>query len=482
MSDDSALLQRYVDGSETAFTELVQRHLPLVYAAALRRVGGDRQAAEEVAQTVFTRCAQKAAALRHHPALSGWLHQSTRYAATDALRAKRRREHVEQLISMNSDAVSPDHRDVSWTEIRPIIDSLLDRLAERDRHAVALRFFDGLSFAEIGAKLRLSEDAARMRVERALEKVRGTLAHRGVNSTAAALGAALAQHAALAAPAGLASTVSAGAIAAASGTSALTLGSLFLMNKVQTGALGAIVALGLTTVVVETRATLGLRREIDAAPGELARNTSSASLAPAAVATPDPTAAAELTRLRARIAELKARPDGVVDSEIIPRSAWRNFGRATPEAAFETFTWAALNHRYDELAKSFFFGDKSQAEANSIFASLSPQLQAAYGTPERLLAPFVFVVPSNHQAELDRLDAMQVIELLEGDSPDEVKVRYWYHFSDGTGQVATFPFKRFGNEWRLGNRAIGYTLPKVTPEFIRTVSDPANFPAAGGTP
>ncbi|HVU35452.1 MAG TPA: sigma-70 family RNA polymerase sigma factor [Opitutaceae bacterium] len=482
MSDDSALLQRYVDGSEAAFTELVQRHLPLVYTAALRRVGGDRQAAEEVTQTVFTRCAQKAPALRYHPALSGWLHQSTRYAATDALRAKHRRERVEQLISMNSDAVSTDNRDASWTEIRPVIDSFLDRLAERDRHAIALRFFDGLSFAEIGAKLRLSEDATRMRVDRALEKLRGTLAHRGIHSTAAALGAALAQHAALAAPAGLGPTVSASALAAASGTSALTLGSLFLMNKVQSVVLGAVVAVGLTTVAVETRATVRLRHEIDATSHALSQDGSAPSTTIASVAVSDPAATEELSRLRARIAELRARPDGVIDSEIIPRSKWKAVGRATPEAAFETFTWAVMTHHNDELAKSFFFGDKAKAQADAIFASLQPELRAKYGTPERLLAPFVFEVPINHRAEVNRLDAMQVIELLEGDSPDQVTVRYWYHFSDGTGQVATLPFTRFGDEWRMGTRGMGFVLPKRSPEFIQKASETADFPEAGTTP
>jgi RNA polymerase sigma factor (sigma-70 family) len=482
MIDDSALLKRYVDGSEAAFTELVQRHMPVVYGAAMRRVGGDPQVAEEVAQTVFTRCAQKASTLRNHPTLSGWLHQSTRYAAIDALRAKRRRERIEQPISMNSDAVSPENREAPWTEIRPVIDSLLDRLAERDRSAVALRYFDGLSFAEIGTKLRLSEDAARMRVERPLEKLRGKLALRGVHSTAGALGTALEQHAAFAAPVGLVSTISAGAIASASGAGALTLSSLFLMNKVQTGVLGAVVGLGLTTLIVETHATVRLQREIDATRHALSQNDSADDATNVTTTAFDPTAAADVARLRARIAELKARPDGVVDSEIIPRSAWKNVGRATPEAAFETFNWAVVNHHYAELAKSFFFGDKAKAEADAIFASLPVNLQAKYGTPERLLAPFVFEVPSSHRAEVDRLDAMQVIELLEGDSPDQVSVRYWYHFSDGTGQVATLPFTRFGDEWRIGTRGMGFVLPKASPEFIQTISDPANPSVPGVAP
>lgn len=252
------------------------------------------------------------------------------------------------------------------------------------------------------------------------------------------------------------------------------------MNKVQTGVLGVIVALGFTTVVVETRATLDLQREIDTTRHALSENSPPTDAITPPIAAPDSATTAELARLRARMAELKSRPDGVVDSEIIPRPAWKNFGRATPEAALETLTWAFTTHNYDELAKATFYGDKTKAEADAIFASLSPDLQVKYGTPERLLAPFVFAAPSN-QPWVERLDSIQVIDLLGGDSPDQVKVRYWCHFSDGTAQVETLPFKRFGNEWRMGARPMGYTLPKVTPEFIRKVSDPANFPAANGT-
>ena len=54
MKHDLELLRSYVhERSEAAFTELVQRHLPLVYSVSLRRVGGDAHLAEDVAQRVF---------------------------------------------------------------------------------------------------------------------------------------------------------------------------------------------------------------------------------------------------------------------------------------------------------------------------------------------------------------------------------------------------------------------------------------------
>ena len=54
MKEDATLLSRFVEhNTEEAFTELVQRHLPMVHATALRRVGGDAHLAQDVTQTVF---------------------------------------------------------------------------------------------------------------------------------------------------------------------------------------------------------------------------------------------------------------------------------------------------------------------------------------------------------------------------------------------------------------------------------------------
>ncbi len=223
IEEDAQLLRRYYETkSEDAFAELVRRHLDLVYAVALRQVGGDRHLAEDVAQVVFTALARKAGELARRPILGGWLYRAAQFAAIDAVRtASRRHARETQALAMHEITTDGDAHP-PWEKLRPELDRVMSELDEDDRDAVVLRFFNGCSFGEIGATLRLPENTARMRVERALDKMHALLARRGVTSTAAALGLALANQAGLAAPAGLAATVTSAAVAA--GTAAATAG------------------------------------------------------------------------------------------------------------------------------------------------------------------------------------------------------------------------------------------------------------------
>lgn len=207
MVTDAELLQRHVaDRDEQAFAALVQRHLDLVYAAALRRTNGRHALAEEIAQKVFTDLANQAARLVRHPTLAGWLHRSTRNKAVDAIRAEQRRTQLTQALTSMSDSTSPAESSPDWEQLRPVIDASLDQLKEQDREVILLRFFQGRTFGEIGEQLNLTENTARMRTQRALDKLRLRLGERGIASTAA-LGAVLAGQPLVAAPAGLVSTV-----------------------------------------------------------------------------------------------------------------------------------------------------------------------------------------------------------------------------------------------------------------------------------
>ena len=254
IAEDAELLHLYAaNRDEAAFAELVRRYLNLVYFAALRQVGGDAYGAEDVAQNVFTLLARKASALSRHQTLAGWLHTTTRFAASEAMRTERRRlareqeAHTMHELFPGSDPTA--HAD--WERLRPIIDEALGDLGAADREAVLLRFFAGLPLAAIGVRLNVSENAARMRVERALEKLQALLARRGMTSTNAALGVALGGQAALAAPAGLAASVTSTALAGSvvSGVAAAAAGIFGFMSTtkivIAVISVGALVTTGL---------------------------------------------------------------------------------------------------------------------------------------------------------------------------------------------------------------------------------------------
>jgi RNA polymerase sigma factor (sigma-70 family) len=253
--DDTELLTAYATRhSEEAFTELVGRHVALVYSAALRQVR-EPQLAEDVTQAVFIILARKARAVSRHTALSGWLCRVAHFVSRDALRAERRRQHREQIVArMESSA------DTDWMQIAPLLDEVVAQLSEKDRSAIVLRFYEQKSFGEVGSVLGVDADAAQKRVSRALEKLRIIFAKRGVNSTTAIIAGAISANSVQAAPVALAKSVTAIAVAkgATAGGSTLTLikgaSKIMAWTKAKTAIVGGVVVLlasGTTTITVK---------------------------------------------------------------------------------------------------------------------------------------------------------------------------------------------------------------------------------------
>lgn len=268
MPDDAELLRRYIDDrSEAAFAELVERHFGLVYAAALRQLGGSAHRAQDVAQTVFIDLARKAQPLARRSELGGWLYTSTHFAAAKLKRGEQRRQHREQEAHLMHLTSSAALSDVDWDRLRPMLDDAMHGLGENDREAILLRFFQGRRFADLGRRFGLSEDGARMRVERALDKLRTLLAQRGITSTTAALTIALTSPAITAAPAGLAATV---ATAALSGSAvaggSVAAGTVLFMSK-KTLLVSTVALLAIGTVAFQfnraREAEAAARAEID---------------------------------------------------------------------------------------------------------------------------------------------------------------------------------------------------------------------------
>jgi RNA polymerase sigma factor (sigma-70 family) len=220
MTDDMTLLRQYAEGnSEEAFAALVSRYVNLVYSVALRQVY-DPHLAEEVTQTAFIILARKAKSLHAKTVLSGWLCRTARYVSANALTMQRRRRDREQEAHMQS-VLNESDPDL-WTQIAPLLEAALAQLGKTDHDAIVLRFFEGKIFSEVGEALDMSEDAAKKRVNRAVEKLRTYFSKRGVTLSAGALAAVVTANSVQAAPAALAKTATAVAFvkgATASGSS-----------------------------------------------------------------------------------------------------------------------------------------------------------------------------------------------------------------------------------------------------------------------
>ncbi len=348
--DDTRLMHEYVSRhSDEAFTALVARYTNLVYSAALRQLGSP-ELAEEVTQAVFVILARKAAGLGPKTILSGWLYRTARFVAIAARKRESRRQHREQEAYMQSEL--DQQSGVGWEQLAPLLDEAMGRLGDRERDALILRYFEDRPLSEVGTALGASEDAAKKRVSRALDKLRGYFAKRGVTVPASSIAGLVAAHSVQTAPATLAKTAAAAAISkgTTSSVSTLTLikGALKVMawTNVKTAVVvgvAVIVAASTTGVMIQTHHHHDYKNPL-------------------------------------------------------PENSWANAGYATPEAAFETTFWAMRSGNVKAVEASYTteFGDqfmqtagkgKSEAELTALFKQIADRIATIQVDSEEQTGP-----------------------------------------------------------------------------------------------
>lgn len=243
-----------------------------------------------------------------------------------------------------------------------------------------LRYFDGLSFSAVGQRVRLNENAARMRTERALDKLRVQLGRRGVTSSAGALGLALASQALGSAPTGLAASVLRAALEAKPvGTLASLVSTLALQKPVVVG-----IGLGVAAGIAGVGWSLWTSRTSDQELASL--RTEHALLARQLASAPKPSAVAPAFGPAAPVARGQA---GRTTAE--PSSGRSYQGQATPQHTLLSMAWALEAGNAEAASQLITFTAGSRSELERVFVEASPEVRERYRTPERLFIQALLV-------------------------------------------------------------------------------------------
>jgi RNA polymerase sigma factor (sigma-70 family) len=440
MTPDSELLRRFArTNSEDAFAELVKRHVNLVYSAALRQVGGDAHLAQDVAQTVFTDLARKACSLSRRESLTGWLYTSAHFAAAKIARTENRRHDREEKFMR--EPIHETAPEANWDKLRPTLDEMMHELKKTDREAILLRYFENRQFAEVGAKLGLNENAARMRVERALEKLRAIFAKRGI-TTATALASVISANAVQIAPVGLVTTLTTASITTA-GTGTFTLLKIMTATKIKLGISALVVAGAATALVVQHQAQTKLRDEGESLRQQIAQlqaNNESLSNHLAAAADAKPSSAQslpngqsnELLKLRGEVGVLQRQASEASQEAQVAEQKLAT--ALSAKAQFASHQSAIINAaKQVGLAMRVFSGDhENQFPTN--FLQLTNELGNSFSIRGIELFSFEFV--NAGAVSLDHPNMVELRERLARQAPDGTWQRI-YGFADGSVQTAT---------------------------------------------
>jgi RNA polymerase sigma factor (sigma-70 family) len=190
---DAALVERYLARrDETAFETLLARHGPMVLGVC-QRVAGNPHDAEDAFQATFLVLARRAASIRKRASLASWLFGVARHIALQArTQAAARRQRERQVADMPGNEPLDE---LTWQELRGILDEEIGRLPEKCRAALVLCDLEGKSHAQAAQELGWPKRSLTSRLARAHQLLRGRLTRRGVALSAGALATALTEKA-----------------------------------------------------------------------------------------------------------------------------------------------------------------------------------------------------------------------------------------------------------------------------------------------
>ena len=177
-NDNTELIRRILEGDDAAFACLVKKYQKRVHALAWRKIG-DFHIAEDITQETFLQVYRKLATLKNTDQFPGWLYVITNRCCLTWLRKKRIQTRPLEEVDMEmvektsySRHVSAEQAESAAETKRELVKKLLAKLKENDRTVVTLYYFGEMTYEEIGEFLGMSADTVRMRVRRALQRLK----------------------------------------------------------------------------------------------------------------------------------------------------------------------------------------------------------------------------------------------------------------------------------------------------------------------
>ncbi len=175
---DFELVKRAQGGEDAAYNQLIQAYRKRILGTIGRLIGKPEDV-EDVAQEVFVRLYFSLDQLREPEMFEPWLHRLTVNSAYDYLRKQRRRNESrmsdlsEQQVVM-ADAVASSNRNIEdnrKAQVRELVGSLLSEVSEEDRLLLTLKEVEGLSLKELEKVYKVNENALKVRLFRARQRV-----------------------------------------------------------------------------------------------------------------------------------------------------------------------------------------------------------------------------------------------------------------------------------------------------------------------
>ena len=177
-NDDVQLIQRVLDGDDTAFSVLVRKYQKPVHALAWRKIG-DFHIAEDITQETFLKAYQGLSTLKEPQSFASWLYVIAANHCSTWLRKKRlRTQSLESTSSAQLESVTysgyviEENERMTVETQREVVKKLLGKLKESDRTVITLYYFGGMTYEEISKFLGVSVGAIKNRVYRAQERLK----------------------------------------------------------------------------------------------------------------------------------------------------------------------------------------------------------------------------------------------------------------------------------------------------------------------